>query len=176
MERPSVSPELNLGLLRACEGWEEKGPAVQEGKYLFNSSKTRSLPRNAPSVPHWLYWEKLKTIALRHTTGADVFNSSLLTSSSFSSPPVHPPTLSAGIQQWECDGEGWSRALPQCQSHPSELPPQPLSWTRLRRIVIKLFCLILLSFMPGNLCKCCLAIPKSKPGCKRCSLTRRLIH
>lgn len=53
----------------------------------------------------------------RHTAGADGFNSSLLTSSS-SSPPAHPPTLSAGIQCWKRDAKRWSRALPQCQSHP----------------------------------------------------------
>lgn len=54
-ERPDVSPELNLGLLRVWEGWEEKEPTEQKGKYLFNSNKTRSLPRNTPPVPHLLY-------------------------------------------------------------------------------------------------------------------------
>ena len=53
-ERAEASPEINLGLRRVWEGWEENRLTEQKGKYLFDSSKTRSLPRNAPPAPYLL--------------------------------------------------------------------------------------------------------------------------
>lgn len=99
-QRPSVSPELSLGLLRVWEGWEEKGPSEQKGKYLFNSNKTRSLPRNAPPAPHLLYREKSKTMSAEAHSWSRCFQFFTAHNSS-SSPPAAPPALSAGIQRWE---------------------------------------------------------------------------
>lgn len=76
---------------------------------------------------------EVKNNKQRHTAGADVFNSSVLTSSS-SSPPAHRPTLSAGIQWWECDAEDRAEPFPNARaiprsSHPSLSQKPP--WDRL---------------------------------------------